>query len=84
MQRRLLTVTGVITAITYPGQGTRPEVTVTMDVNGVVLQLVFQSRRVLHAIDIGQYLRVSGAVVKRHGVPCIYNPIYTIVKGHDG
>lgn len=80
---RLLSVTGNVTAVTYPGEGLRPEVIVTMDVEGTALQLVFQSRRTLACVDIGQTIRVKGAVVNHRGVPCIYNPFYTIVKGDD-
>ncbi|QRV02881.1 hypothetical protein JTE88_03930 [Arcanobacterium phocisimile] len=83
MQNRILSVTGIVTAMTYPGYQSRPEVTVTVDVEGTALQLVFQSRRTVNCIDIGQVMKVQGAVVKRRGVPCIYNPIYTIVRGHD-
>ncbi|USR80127.1 hypothetical protein [Arcanobacterium pinnipediorum] len=83
MNQRVLSVTGSVTALTYPGFDQRPEVTVTIDVSGAALQLVFQSRRTLNCIDIGQLLKVQGAVVTRGGVPCIYNPIYTIVRGHD-
>ncbi|QJC21694.1 hypothetical protein [Arcanobacterium buesumense] len=83
MFRRALSVTGTVASITYPGHGLRPEVVVNIDVKNATLQLVFQSRRTIHCLDIGQRVRVSGAVVKRQGIPCIYNPMYTIVKGHN-
>lgn len=83
MNRRLSTV-GTVVALTYPGFEQRPEVIVTVESTAGVIDLIFQSRRTIGALDIGQTIEFSGATVEAHGSRSIYNPEYDIVKGDNG
>ncbi|MFY9262894.1 MAG: OB-fold nucleic acid binding domain-containing protein [Actinomycetaceae bacterium] len=81
---RRINATGTVVALTYPGYGQRPEVRVTVESKAGVIDLIFQSRRNIRALDIGQNIAFAGAVVDVHGTPAIYNPKYHINKGeHD-
>ncbi|MCI7551566.1 MAG: OB-fold nucleic acid binding domain-containing protein [Actinomycetaceae bacterium] len=80
---RWVNVEGVVTAVTYPGYGDDPVVRVILQVGRASLTLVFQSRRDISAIEIGQRIRVRGNVVANGGVPLLYNPEYEIVGIDD-
>lgn len=70
---------GVVRAISYPGVAPNPAVRVTLDCADGSVLLVFQSRMNLHAIGIGQTLKVAGNCVMRGKIRIIYNPQYEII-----
>lgn len=69
---------GVVLSITYPGARQKPLVRVTLQREDDLLTLIFQSRTTLEALDIGQRVRVAGAVVMHDNEPTIFNPEYEI------
>lgn len=79
MNKRHINVKGTVTAITYPAWDSAPVVRVTVQVGATMLALVFQSRRSVEALDIGQLLHIRGAVNTRDGIPTIFNPEYRIL-----
>lgn len=83
MTSRVVEVSGLVTAITYPGYGQRPDVRVRLDVSGNVLDAIFQSRTSLNAIDIGERVSVRGALIEVDGVPCMFNPELSIKDVDD-
>lgn len=78
--RRYINTVGTVIAITDPASGATPVVRVNLDVNNRLLALVFQSRSTLASLDIGDRVRVRGAVVDAAGMPTIYNPDYAIER----
>lgn len=78
MAQRRRTVTGTVVSIKYPGFGAKPAVVVSLDVDSSIVQLIFLGRRDLKSLDIGQTIEIKGSVVRRRGVPTIYNPKYRI------
>lgn len=76
--QRTIESEGVVLSITYPGAGQKPEVRATLQRETDILTLIFQSRTTLEALDIGQLVRVRGALVMHESEPTIFNPDYTI------
>ena len=69
---------GKVSAISYPGATNSPAVKVHLETAGRPLEIVFLSYRTLHALDIGQTIKVSGYYVERQGICTLYNPRYCI------
>ena len=65
-------------SISYSGVGQAPAVRVFLQRGGGLISLIFQGRSTLEALEIGQVVHVSGALVMSDGMPTIYNPNYTI------
>ncbi len=77
---RWIKTSGVVSAISYPGYTDKPVVRVDIDTDDATYSLLFQSRRKLQAVDIGDQLAISGNLVWVDSIPVIYNPEYRILQ----
>ncbi|MCF2706312.1 hypothetical protein I6E29_03385 [Arcanobacterium haemolyticum] len=78
LRSKRINVRGRVDAITYPGAGCPPVVSVMLSVADTVLVLAFLGRTDLHAIDVGSVVHVKGILTSDHGMPTVFNPMYQV------
>lgn len=81
MSARHLNVKGTVAAMTYPGAGNEPVVTVLLRVgDGASVLLSFLGRTDIHSFHIGSYLHVKGALTDKDGLPTVFNPQFSVLS----
>lgn len=82
--REVATVSGSVRSTTMSPQGTTPTLTAELYDGTQRLDVIWLGRSTIGGIHPGTYLRVTGRVCDRGGVPTIYNPTYDILpnRGH--
>ena len=77
-------VTGDIIAITYPGApggngAHTPEVRIAVETTAGLLTIIFQGRRTIDCVRVGDRIRARVVPLRRRGVLVAYNPEYTVL-----
>jgi RecG-like helicase len=76
--REIATVSGTIRAVTLRPRSNTPALVVEVYDGSQSLNLVWLGRRQIRGIEPGAYLRATGRVCLREGVPTIFNPAYEL------
>ena len=76
--REIATVSGTIRAVTLRPRSNTPALVVEVYDGSQSLNLVWLGRRRIRGIEPGAYLRATGRVCLREGVPTIFNPAYEL------
>ena len=76
--REIATVTGAVRAVTLRPRSSVPALVVEIFDGSQTLVLVWLGRRQIRGIEPGAYLRATGRVCRREGVPTIFNPSYEL------
>lgn len=77
--RQIATVSGTIRAVTLRPRSTVPALVVELYDGSQTLVLVWLGRRQIRGIEPGAYVRATGRVCNREGVPTIFNPAYELL-----
>ena len=77
--RQIATVSGTIRAVTLRPRSTVPALVVELYDGSQTLVLVWLGRRQIRGIEPGAYVRATGRVCIREGVPTIFNPAYELL-----
>ncbi len=80
MTSRHINVRGSISAISYPGVGEEPVVSVMLTVGEQSVVLAFLGRTDIHGFQIGSKLHVKGMLSERQGLPTVFNPRFSVLK----
>lgn len=76
VQRRRVTITGVVQEVCYPYAEHTPAVTVRIDDGSGQALLIFLGRRYLPGVAGGNVVTASGLLTMSEGMPALYNPFY--------
>ncbi|BDZ57819.1 hypothetical protein FB554_1109 [Barrientosiimonas humi] len=80
--RELAQVCGEVRAVSVrPRSDQVPALVVDLDDGSQAMRLVWLGRRHIAGIEPGRYLKASGRVCVKGGVPTIFNPTYELKTG---